>query len=821
LNTTFLNEHLLPGQLGHLMVISAFVASLFSAFAFFNAAKWELQEPTTSSSWLSIARKLFMVHVIMVWGVFFTLYYIIYNHYFEYHYAYEHSSLALPTKYLLSCFWEGQQGSFLLWMLWHSILGLFILYKSDSLQARTMTVVGIIQACLSTMLLGIYVTESIKIGTTPFALLRNQMQGAPIFAQPDYMQYIKDGNGLNELLQNYWMVIHPPILFLGFALTLVPFAYAVAALWKGEFVNFIKPIINWSLVAGGVLGLGIMMGGAWAYESLTFGGYWAWDPVENASLVPWLLLVAALHTIVIFKATQRSLGVSLILFVLTYAFIWYSTFLTRTGILGDTSVHAFTGEGSSLLWHLLIVLAIVLLPSIILYIYRRKQFPKIENEEALLSREFWMFIGAFIIFLSSIQIILTTSIPVWAPLVKWISGKEVAPPNDPVQHYNAIQIWLAILITFLSASTLFLKFKNSDWKPLLKRFAIIKSISLALTCIIAYVETINTIPVFLLLYAACFGVIASVYYAIYNQKGVFKKMGPAISHLGFALVILGIVLSSFKKEVLSINTMGVFIDLGQKTMQEKVKESQENVLLFRNTPIAMGPYLVTYQGDSTSTTDPRTFFKVHYEVIDSATQKVVEAFNLYPDAFINSKGKSGLIANPASKHYIHKDIFTYVTSVIDPSKKNDTNSFKHTIVKKGDSIFVNNGFAIFEGFTTQLEKRNITTQAGDIAVGAKLSVYNLKGKQIEALPIYLIHGQEEVFINDTLASMQLIMQFAKINPKEETADIAIKQNNSKDDYIVMKALIFPYINVLWLGVVVMVIGFFLSFYNRKTKKEVK
>ncbi len=112
------------------------------------------------------------------------------------------------------------------------------------------------------------------------------------------------------------MVIHPPVLFLGFASTLMPFAFIIAALWKGEYKDFIKPTTVWSLFSGGVLGLGIMMGGAWAYESLNFGGYWAWDPVENASLVPWLMLVAALHTLIIFRATGRALGT-------TPALLWH------------------------------------------------------------------------------------------------------------------------------------------------------------------------------------------------------------------------------------------------------------------------------------------------------------------------------------------------------------------------------------------------------------------------------------------------------------------------------------------------------------------
>jgi cytochrome c-type biogenesis protein CcmF len=311
----------------------------------------ENSNPLSSRSWLRIGRGGFIVHTLSVISIFATLFYIIEGHLFEYHYAYEHSSLSLPPKYLLSCFWEGQEGSFMLWTFWHSVLGLIVMRTAKSLETRTMTIIAMVQVILSTMILGFYLGPDIKIGSTPFMLLRNAMQGAPIFAMANYMDFVPDGNGLNVLLQNYWMVIHPPVLFLGFALTLIPFAYCIAALWKGEYKEFVKPTLAWSLLNGAVLGTGIMMGGAWAYESLNFGGYWAWDPVENASLVPWLVLIAGLHLLLVYRSTGRALTLTIIFLLLTHLLIWYSTFLTRTGILGKTSVHAFTGDGQALYYH--------------------------------------------------------------------------------------------------------------------------------------------------------------------------------------------------------------------------------------------------------------------------------------------------------------------------------------------------------------------------------------------------------------------------------------------------------------------------------------
>ena len=817
MDTQFIGEQLRPGQLGHFFIIVTFVASLFSAFCYIKAAGTEKSNPGDSSSWLAMARNSFIIHTFAIFGIFIALYYIIANHRFEYNYAWSHSSLALPGKYLLSCFWEGQEGSFMLWAFWHSLLGLVVMRTAKGLESRTMTVIALVQAALATMLLGFYFSPNFHIGTTPFLLLRHQMAGAPIFSDPNYLNnYIKDGNGLNVLLQNYWMVIHPPILFLGFATTLIPFSYAIAALWKGEYKEWIKPAINWSLFSGGVLGLGIMMGGAWAYESLTFGGYWAWDPVENASLVPWLTLVAGLHTLIIYKATGRNFIMTMIFFLLTYLLVWYSTFLTRTGILGDTSVHAFTGEGSSLKYHLLVVLGLIILSSIFLLARKWKSFPRVKSEEAASSREFWMFIGSFVLLLSAAHIILVTSIPVWSAITKWISGKDIAPPVDREAHYNSIQVWVAIVILLLSSAVLFLRFKQSDAKTIWKRFSITGAIALGVALLIGLTQKIDAWQYALLLFAASFGLVANTYYAFAVQKGALKKRGAALTHFGFATMLVGILLSSYNKEVISFNTTGVPIDLGKKTAAENLKESRENVMMFRGVKVAMGDYDATYMGDSTSPDDPRFFYKVMFE-----KKKTGERFTLYPDAFINPKGEgSGLSANPSSKHYLHKDIFTYVSSVLDKSKVTDTASYKSHTVHTGDSIYFSNGFMVFEGFNREVNRPDYAPLPGDVAVAAKLRVYSMNDAPPQELqPVFCIRGNNAVMVDDTAKMLALYTRFSNILPQEDAAVIDVKQQDPKDDYIVLKVLVFPYINVLWLGVVIMVIGFLLSLVNRATRKE--
>ena len=382
----FQGEQLIWGNIGHFFVILSFVASLIGSIAFFLSSKSKLI--TDDTNWYKIAKSSFVLHSASVFGIFIILFYLIFNHRYEYHYVWSHSNNELPFKYLLSCFWEGQEGSFLLWMIWHSVLGIiFVSRKRTKWSAPVMTIVSLAQFFLSISLLGLFFFGE-KIGSSPFALLRHEMVNAPIFQRADYLTLINDGNGLNPLLQNYWMVIHPPILFLGFASTLFPFAFTIAALWKRDYQDWVQPVLRWALFGSMILGTGIIMGGMWAYESLNFGGYWAWDPVENASLVPWLVLIAGLHTVIIYKSTGYSLRSTLFFFIMSFTLVLYSTFLTRTGILGDTSVHAFTGEGNYLGIYLVTYLLVFLLGGLALFFSRYKSIPDHKKEEELSSGNF-------------------------------------------------------------------------------------------------------------------------------------------------------------------------------------------------------------------------------------------------------------------------------------------------------------------------------------------------------------------------------------------------------------------------------------------------
>src|SRR5215212_8216516 len=242
----YIGEHLLPGKLGHFLILLSLASSLAASFSYFKSVQQKTNEQ--GRSWKKLARAFFITEALSVFCIFGLIYYIVSNHLFEYKYAWQHSSKALEPKYLLAAIWEGQEGSFLLWSIWHCVLGLIIIYKEKEWEAPVMTVVSFAQFLLATMVAGITIFGS-KIGSNPFVLLRNEVPGE-IFSRPEYLSMVLDGNDLNPLLQNYWMVIHPPVLFLGFASTLIPFAFAVSGLWTKRFGEWVKHALPWALFSG-------------------------------------------------------------------------------------------------------------------------------------------------------------------------------------------------------------------------------------------------------------------------------------------------------------------------------------------------------------------------------------------------------------------------------------------------------------------------------------------------------------------------------------------------------------------------------------------
>ncbi len=795
----FVGEHLLPGQIGNFFIVLSFVAALLSCVSYWFATTQPL-----NLNWKSIARTSYLAHVLSVVGIGATLFYILFNNMFEYYYAFQHSSKALPMYYIFSCFWEGQEGSTWLWLFWQAVLGVIILRKGTEWETSVMTSLTSVQAFLSCMLLGVIIFDY-RMGSNPFTLLRQHpdMAQMPFVKISTYLQNI-DGRGLNPLLQNYWMTIHPPTLFLGFASTLIPFSYAIAALWQRKYAEWIKPVLPWTIFSVGILGTGILMGGAWAYESLSFGGFWAWDPVENASLVPWIIMVAAMHVILIYKHNNNSVFSALLLTILSFLLIVYSTFLTKSGILGNSSVHAFTDMGMSGL--LLVFLVFYFAASIYLLAIRFKELPSQQQDDELWSREFWMFIGTLILIIASFQILFTTSLPV----INKIFSTNYAPPTDVINYYNSWQTPFAVMIALLMAVTQFIRWKKADVKQVAQSLLYSFAASVVITLIICYTMQISAVAMVALCLTSVFTVCANADYWLRILKGKINKAGSSIAHIGFGLILLGTLISQYKQTIISRN-------VGQTDIErlDKGMKNNENVLLNKGDTTLLGNYYVVYH------TKRKEGVNIYYDMDylqRNPNGTFRKEFTLSP--IIQTNARMGNIAEPDTRHFLGKDVYTHITYA-DLSKdlgEQHDNDFRETLKKgihTGDTIFAANAMLILEGLIKDVDKAKLQLQPTDIALAARFKVLDINKQTRTIEPLYVIRDNYLVPIEAEVKDLGLRLTFKELNTADGSIDIVLAENNNlQKEFIVMKAIVFPGINVLWIGALIMVIGSAIAMVQR-------
>lgn len=768
-------------------------------------------------------------------------------------------------EYILSCFWEGQEGSFLLWAFWNTVLG-NILRKTidEKWEAPTMAVFALVQVFLASMLLGIFIGDY-KLGTNPFILLRENPEFAnlPFVQMPNYLSKL-DGRGLNPLLMNYWMTIHPPTLFLGFSSTLVPFAFAIAGLWKKDFTTWQKPALVWTFFSIMILGTGILMGGAWAYEALSFGGFWAWDPVENSSLVPWLVMVGAGHVMIINKNRGGSLFMTHLMAISSFLLVLYSTFLTRSGILGNSSVHAFTDLGMQaqlviyvltfvlicvvllihdklirvsylmvsflmLFWgiihgHKIILLLFWLGISLIITIYSYiKFFPKEEEEEKLYSREFWMFVGSLVFLLSAMVITYFTSIPVLNKLF----NLEKAPIK--IGDYNRWMIPFTIISLMLIAITQYFKYKKTNPKQFLKHISVsgLAAIIFGLSAVIPlyFLKDYSTanngvkwdlISYALLFISALFAVFCNLDYWMRMLKGNIRHAGASIAHIGFALILLGALISTSKKQTISQNTSQKNV----ASLGENFNAKKSLVLTIGDT-LPMGNYLVTYTGKERKGID--VFFNMEY-FSKNKDGKLSKAFSLNP--MVQDNPRMGQASNPDTKHFIGSDIYTHITY----ADLSDTKTIKADAYKEPtnfighmrDTIFADNAIILIDSITTNLTEEQYSKNDSLLIVTAVLKATDINGNIYRATPQYIVKNNMVLPDEFELKELGLKFIFWKINPNEGSIEIQMseKVSNTKE-FVVLEAYMFPFINVLWLGCIIMVIGTIVAILERRRLNRLK
>jgi cytochrome c-type biogenesis protein CcmF len=778
----YIGENLLPRQIGHAGVVLSFVSALLATIAYAlhtHKSQSPTPNPQNTEGWLKLGRWSFGVHFVAVCTVIASIFYVMINKRFEYFYAHSHVDNDLPFQYVFAAFWEGQEGSFLLWMFWHVVLGGFLILKyaknttlnpqpstlnpqSPTLtwESPTLATLASVQVFLGSMILGLHFgwgESLIKWGSNPILLLR-ETTDAPVFAQADYVAKIANSaKGLNPLLQNYWMTIHPPTLFLGFASTTIPFCFAIAGLWTKRYNEWLKPALPWALFSGAILGTGILMGGAWAYEALSFNGYWAWDPVENMSLVPWIVLVAGIHTHLIAKSTGHSIRATFAFYILTFLLVLYSTFLTRSGILGDTSAHAFTEMG--LEWQLVLLQGFFVAISAWFFIKNYKKIETPTQEESIASREFWMFIGSLVLMLSVVLISFTTSIPVFNKILEFFnpSVKKLSAPVDVVGHYNRTQVWIGIFMGLLSAGAQFLRFKEFNFKgwkeTFLKHLAISGGLSVGLTLLLlGWIEAATNWQLVLFLFAGVFTVVSNLDYALVFLRNNLKASGSAVSHVGFGVLLVGILASGVNKNWISHNR---FAMEGLGLSEEQLGK---NILLIKGLPMMMNGYQVAYESDTTI--GLRRDFTLKFRKMNKELTAAVDSFTTHP--YLLYAKKTGKIAstNPDTRHYVTFDVFSHIAALPpteqDPEiarEREDSLNYRTFDVALGEKVTVDVASEKLKKLTPQyqVEVLGINTEPkhpkyqkeeGDVPLGVKIRVSAGQDSVYEAEPLVLLRGDD-------------------------------------------------------------------------------
>jgi cytochrome c-type biogenesis protein CcmF len=756
-------------MIGKIVLIINLVLAIASAITFF--ASYKDQEGTMGT----VARLLFQA---LFTGIVFTAAFFMFNiitHNYEYNYIWSYSNNELSFGLLMSTFYAGQEGSFLLWLLMLAIIGAFLQpnMRKHGYESQVMGIFSILLAFVTLML----------VLKSPFNYVWE------VFPELAEGYLPTNGRGLNPILENIWIIIHPPILFAGYALTSVPYALALGGLMKKDYSGWIKLAVPWTLTATAILGLGIMLGGFWAYETLGWGGFWGWDPVENSSLLPWLISVALVHTLLVQKSTKGLIKTNFILAILTFVFVLYATFLTRSGILGDMSVHSFVDPGGIVYWALLGFLFIFLLSGIFFVIYRSEDIFKPYKSFSIISKEYAMTLGAIAILATMVITFMGTSMPIF----KQILGFKMASVD--ISFYDNWNLPIVFMILLINATSVYMNWKTSDMRRVLMKIGLMSIAALAMT-VVTYLVGITQVSLLLLAFSAWFSLFISAELTVKMAMKNFGNIGAFVSHFGLSLFILGVIATagftdhatlSFKqgesKEALGYKfTYTRYVQI-QKDKQDREKyefyiKAERNGQVDSTAPIF---YWSDFNQRKQAFMEPGISRTLFHDLYISPNAIETESNN---PSIAMQKGQKYMIPGTDSLvlHFDHFDMSHSMQSTND-------SSFKLATVleyQSNDGTLTDTLFAEMVVKSGALMPEWKTIPGTGIKIGF-VNFYRNSENMANSQALFSFLGENEEYAE----------------PSEKiTVDISIKK----------------FINFAWAGVILLVLGFFLSLGRYRKRK---
>jgi cytochrome c-type biogenesis protein CcmF len=660
---------------------------------------------------------------------------------FRIEYVHQYSGMDLPGHYQLAAFWAGQKGSFLIWLLWGTLLGLLVRKTAGRnepavMGVYTLTLIG---------LLFILVREN------PFVMLKE----SPL-----------DGQGLNPLLQDDWMVIHPPIMFIGYAASAIPFAFAMASLWRRDYDDWAARAFPWALGGFLVLGCAILMGGYWAYKTLGWGGYWGWDPVENASLIPWLFGTVLIHGLHMERTKGRYRRANYVIAALVYLSVLYGTFLTRSGVLADFSVHSFVDLGIS--GWLIGLMAVFFGLAVWLLATRLRQVPTQPNEDPFFSRGMFMVLSTIVVLVSAVAVTFGTSAPI---ITRWFMPN---PAQVGPTWYNTVHMPIALLIALLLAMVPYLTWREADLPALLRKLIAPGLFAGAVAVAAAVWQVHNPLHLFFVFLAAM-ALATNLHKTVMRARTAgLGAAGGYLAHVGVGVILLGVLASSAYDE-------------------------STKVTLQMGTPKKVGDSTLTF----TRFIPRRGHEKERMEI---EVERDGRRFMVYPKLFMNDRTRQ-VMANPDIRSTLFQDF--YVSPIdFDPGQP-------QVQLAKGDSGQIGDMEIRFVGFDLNAQGNAMAQMAagGMVTIGTEVAVTR-NGRTTTLKPLYRLNpasGQVETPPMELPGGGALFVSGINASDGEVQFQVTGIDMPAKLSVDVTRK---PLIQLVWYGLYVVLMGGAVATFNR-------
>jgi len=779
---------------GELSVWLALVANVMAGVAFLLAATWK-------RSLDSLAVRSYHLFTFFTTLAVIYLFYLFFSHNYAFKYVYDYNELSQPFFYILSGFWGGQEGTYLLWVFFNALFGYALMRHGGRYKLHAMTVFSLVNLFLLVIL----------VKLSPFALLPTPAA---------------DGLGLNPLLRDPWMVIHPPVMFLGYAIASIPFSISMAALLTNDYSDWIKRAFPWVASCALMLGAGNILGGYWAYKTLGWGGYWGWDPVENASLVPWVVSLALIHGLVIERQSGALRKTNLLLTALVFLLVVYGTFLTRSGVLADFSVHSFVDLGINIyLVGFMILFAVM---TLVIFAVRAGQIKSSPLDYGFFGLEFSRYAGLLVLLIFGLVVLFWSSLPI-------LSSAFLSEPRAAdIATYNSFALPLAALMAFLLTISPHLRHTQQTLSNARKKILTVLivatvvgfglfyfALSAGLTFSILFSLIVGGMLVYALkpdlrkglipaltTFLVTIGIAVALGVSSYRYllffataamaavsngiaigrflPGRWKFVGGRLTHFGFGLMLLGIMASSAFD-----TTERLVIAKGQSAMAGSFGlavqyQGMENDIEYANNELIL-------------------------ELDDGSG-----AVEIRPQLYYSER-MGGIMRKPSIERSLLHDMY------LAPEQVQPTDDSHDLVLRKGEARQFGDIEVTFVGFEMGNHEQ---TADGDLRVTAALS-FRHGEEEVEAKPA-LLYGQ------DDLGQPVLENLPATVTIGDRSFDAMIEQNLADQGMVALsiptlmpqgqleKLIISiskkPMINLVWAGTTLILLGTLLVFMRRREER---